>query len=112
LPSTPPSTIVRKSILPLKKTAPYRGTTPCNKCAEFLELGYDNSLCSLSGRPLANDDNDIDWKTNPFDIDSIDEHGETPEQLMSMNNYLAIVLLLLNTPRRNKRKSENRWMHY
>jgi len=24
---------------------------------------------------------------NPFDIDSIDEHGETPEQLMSMITF-------------------------
>jgi len=40
--------------------------------------------------PLADDD-DIDWKTNPFDIDSIDEHGETPEQLMTdmANKVLA-----------------------
>jgi hypothetical protein len=28
------------------------------------------------------DDDDIDWKNNPFDVDSIDEMGETPEQLM------------------------------
>jgi hypothetical protein len=51
LPSTPLSTIVRKDSLPLKNTAPCRGNTSCNKCAEFLEIGYDNTLCSLSGRP-------------------------------------------------------------
>ncbi len=95
LPSTSLSTIVRKDIFPLKKTA------PCNKCADFLEFGFDNTLCSLSGRPYTPlprvpkdhpvisdedlikkkdlldplaDDNDIGWKTNPFDIDSIDEH--------------------------------------
>ena len=28
------------------------------------------------------DDDDIDWKYNPFDVDSIDEVIETPEQLM------------------------------
>ena len=70
-------------MLPLKKT-------------EFLEFGFDNTLCSLSGRPYTPlprapndhpvisdedlikkkdlldplaDDADIDWKTN---IDSID----------------------------------------
>jgi hypothetical protein len=36
--------------------------------------------------PLADDDN-IDWKTNPFDFDSVDEQGETPEQLMSMITF-------------------------
>ena len=29
------------------------------------------------------DDDDIDWKHNPFDVDSIDYSEETPEQLMS-----------------------------
>ena len=29
------------------------------------------------------DDDDIDWKHNPFDVDSLGAMGETPEQLMS-----------------------------
>ena len=39
--------------------------------------------------PLADDD-DIDWKTNPFDIDSIDEHGETPELARIHGFYYSI----------------------
>ena len=69
-----------------------------------------NTLCSMSGRsytpqqrvhkrhptiseeelikkkdlldPLDNDD-DIEWKANPFDADSLDGSTETPEELMS-----------------------------
>ena len=33
-------------------------------------------------RPLE-DDNDIDWKHNPFDVDFIDDEKESPAQLMS-----------------------------
>ena len=33
------------------------------------------------------DDDDIDWKYNPFDVDSIDEVIETPEQLMSQITF-------------------------
>ena len=29
------------------------------------------------------DDDDIDWKHNTFDVDSVDGSEETPEQLMS-----------------------------
>ena len=30
---------------------------------------------------LIEDDDDIDWKYNPFDVDSTDEVIETPEQI-------------------------------
>jgi hypothetical protein len=73
-------------------------------------MGYDNALCSLTGRPHTprprkirdhppiseaelvkkrdifdplEDDDDIDWKHNPFDVDFIDDEWESPEQLMS-----------------------------
>jgi hypothetical protein len=73
-------------------------------------MGYDNTLCSLAGRPHTprpreirdhppiseaelvkkrdifdplEDDDDIDWKHNPFDVDFIDDERESPEQLMS-----------------------------
>jgi hypothetical protein len=36
---------------------------------------------------LIEDDDDIDWKHNPFDVDSIDEGHETPEQLMSQITF-------------------------
>ena len=36
--------------------------------------------------PIADDD-DIDWKYNPFDVDNIDEAIETPEQLMSQITF-------------------------
>ena len=73
-------------------------------------MGYDNTLCSLAGRPhkpqrrdtdrhptikeedlikkkdlldqLEGDD-DIEWKHNPFDVNHVDESGETPEELLA-----------------------------
>jgi hypothetical protein len=39
------------------------------------------------------DDGDIEWKTNPFHIDSINEQGETPEQLMSKITFEGLPLL-------------------
>ena len=33
------------------------------------------------------DDDDIDWKHNPFDVDLIDEVVESPEQLMSQITF-------------------------
>ena len=33
------------------------------------------------------DDDDIDWKYNPFDVDFIDEADETPQQLMSQITF-------------------------
>ena len=72
-------------------------------------MGYDNTLCSLAGRPHTprpraigdhppiseaelvkkrdifdplEDDDDIDWKHNPFDVDFIDDERESPEQLI------------------------------
>jgi hypothetical protein len=73
-------------------------------------MGYDNTLCSLARRPYTprpreirdqspiseeelvkkrdifnplEDDDDIDWKHNPFDVDFIDDERESPEHLMS-----------------------------
>ncbi len=68
-------------------------------------MGYENSLCSHTPRPREirnhppiseaelvkkrdifdplEDDDDIDWKHNPFDVDFIDDERESPEQLMS-----------------------------
>ena len=33
------------------------------------------------------DDDDIVWKENPFEVDSLDESEETPEQLLSMITF-------------------------
>ena len=33
------------------------------------------------------DDDDIDWKQNPFDVNSIDDRDDTPEQLMSQITF-------------------------
>jgi hypothetical protein len=70
--------------------------TPFNKCAEVLQLGYDNTLCSLSGRPytllprvpkdhpVISEENLIRKKdllnplADPIDIDFIDEKGIRP----------------------------------
>ena len=87
---------------------------PCNNCAFLIARGHDNTLCSLAGRPNTPqrrdtfqhrmftdnelirkkdifdpiaDDDEIDWKYNPFDVDTIDEVIETPEQLMSQFTF-------------------------
>ena len=87
---------------------------PCNNCAFLIATGHDNTLCSLVGRhntlqrrdtfphrmftdnelikkkdnfDLIEDDDDIDWKYNPFDVDSTDEVIETPEQLISQITF-------------------------
>ena len=76
--------------------------------------GHDNTLCSVAGRPNTPqrrdtfqhrmftdeelirkkdifdpiaDDDDIDWKYNPFDVDTIDEVIETSQQLMSQITF-------------------------
>ena len=77
--------------------------------------GHDNTLCSVAGRPHTPqrrdtfqhrmftddelimkkdiffdpiaDDDDIDWKYNPFNVDTIDDVIETPEQLMSQITF-------------------------
>jgi len=36
---------------------------------------------------LLDDDNDIEWKANPFDADSLDGSTETPEELMSKISF-------------------------
>ena len=33
------------------------------------------------------DDDDIDWKHNPFDVDSVEGSEEPPEQLMSLITF-------------------------
>ncbi len=43
------------------------------------------------------DDDDIDWKYNPFDVDSIDEVIETPEQLMSQMSQITLRLWYWNS---------------
>ena len=87
-----------------------KGSMPCNTCAFLIARGHGNTLCSLAGHPnipqrrdtfrhrmftddelirkkdifdpIADDDV-IDWKYNPFDVDLIDEAEETPQQLLS-----------------------------
>ena len=76
-----------------------KGSMPCNNCAFFIARSHGNTLCSLAGSPnipqrrdtfqhrmFTNvelirkkdifdpiaDDDDIDWKYNPFDVDTID----------------------------------------
>ena len=72
-------------------------------------MGYEHTLCSLAGRPHTpqrrdtgrhpvikeedlikkkdildplEDDDDTEWKPNPFDVDHVDESGERPEELL------------------------------
>ena len=73
-------------------------------------MGYEHTLCSLAGRPHTpqqrdnikhptikeedlikkqalldplEDDDDIEWNHNPFDVDHVSESGETPEELLA-----------------------------
>ena len=73
-------------------------------------MGYYHTLCSVAGRPHSpqqrvneshpnireedlikkselldplEDDDDIEWKHNPFDADHVTELSETPEELMA-----------------------------
>ena len=73
-------------------------------------MGYENTLCSLAGRPHTpqrrdierhpiikeedlikkkdlldplEDYDDIEWKHSPFNVDHADESGETPEELLT-----------------------------
>ena len=93
----------------MTNAARYRGAVPCNNYATFIAIGYEHTLCSLSGRPHTpqqrdngihptikeadlikkkelldplEDDDDIEWKPNPFDVDHINEAGEMPEEIM------------------------------
>jgi hypothetical protein len=90
------------------------GSIPCNNCAFLIARGHGNTLCSLAGRPNTpqcrdtfphrmftddelikkkdifdpiEDDDDIDWKHNPFDIDSVEGSEKDPEQLMSQITF-------------------------
>jgi len=87
-----------------------KGSMPCNNCAFLIARGHGNTLCSVAGRPntpqcrdtfphrmftddelikkkdifdIIEDDDNIDWKYNPFDVDSVEGSEEDPEQLLS-----------------------------
>ena len=82
-----------------------RGASPCTISAGLIAMGYDNTLCSHTPRPREirdhpptseaellkksdildpfEDDDDIEWKHNPFGVDFIEEERELLEQLMS-----------------------------
>jgi len=108
------SALVSGETNPSKTLARCRGTAPCTTCVEFIALGYDTTLCSLAGRPHTpqqrelkvyqhinasdlikkrdlldplEDDDDIVWKENPFEVNSLDESEETPEQLLPMFTF-------------------------
>ena len=106
--------LVRRDTLTTSR-ALCKGSLPCNNCAFLIARGHDNTLCSVAGRPntpqcrdpfphrlftddelikkknifdpIEDDDDDIEWKYDPFDVDLIDEAGESPEQLMSQITF-------------------------
>jgi len=49
----------------------------------FLGITEDELIKKKDIFDSLKDDDDVDWKHNPFDVDSIDEMGESSEQLMS-----------------------------
>ena len=97
--SSTPSTVaslVRSDTMATSR-AICKGSVPCGNCAFLIARGHDNTLCSLVGRPNTpqrrdtfphrmftdnelikkkdifdpiEDDDDIDWKHNPFHVDS------------------------------------------
>jgi len=110
--STPPTIALLVRDTKATYRALCKGSMPCNNCAFLIARGHDNTLCSLVGRPntlqcmgtfahrMFTDnelikkkvifdpiEDDIDWKYNPFDVNSIDEMIETPEQLMSQITF-------------------------
>ena len=44
------SLIANGSSLQIKSTAKCRGSVPCMTCTDLSSMGYDNTLCSMSGR--------------------------------------------------------------
>ena len=46
------SLIDNGSSLHSKSTATCRGSLPCTTCTDLSAIGYDNTLCSMSGRPF------------------------------------------------------------
>ena len=74
-----------------------RGASPCKTCVDLIAMGYDNTLCQrevelIKKRDIFDpleDDDDIDWKHNPLDVDFIDDERESPEQLMSKITLVA-----------------------
>jgi hypothetical protein len=113
--STPPTiaSLVRRDTRATSR-AICNGSLPCDNCAFLIARGHDNALCSVAGRPHTpqcrgtfphrmytdyelikkkdifnptEDDDDIDWKHNPFDVDSTDGMEETPDQLMSQITF-------------------------
>ena len=65
-----------------------RAKWPAVRTEYVLQCHTDNELIrkKVIFDPIADDD-DIDWKYNPFDVDTIDEVIETPEQLMSQITF-------------------------
>jgi len=50
--ATRPLLLVRPDIIsPATKVAVCRGASPCKTCVDLIAMGYDNTLCSLAGRP-------------------------------------------------------------
>ena len=60
--------------------------------------------------PLEEDDDDIEWKHNSFDIHHVSEPGETPAELIAKITFEGH--LLGDTQRRNRRRLGSKWMHY
>jgi hypothetical protein len=64
----------------LGRTPPYSTSTrnagplPYKRSSAYQEAGYIGPL---------EDDYDIDWKHNPFDVDFIEDERESPDELMS-----------------------------
>ncbi len=91
--TTRPLSLLRPGVSsPAINLAVCRGASPCKTCVDLIVMGYDNTLCSLAGRPHTprqceirdhppiseaelikkrdifepfEDDDDIDWKHNP-----------------------------------------------
>ena len=92
------SLIDNVSSLHIKSTATCRGSIPCATCTDLSAIGYDNTLCSMSGRPFTPQQRvhkkhptisaeDLIKKRDLLDplddADSLEGPTETPEELMS-----------------------------
>jgi len=103
--ATRPLSLVRPDVIgPATIVAVCWGASPCKTFVDLIAMGYDNTLCSLAGRPHTprqreirdhppiseaelikkrdifdplEDDDDIDSKHNHFDVDFIDDEKES-----------------------------------
>ena len=87
------------------------GSRLCKTCATYVHMGYSGTMCSATGRPYVpqerlreahppiteedlirkellldpmDDDDDIEWPYNPYEVEALNEESESPVELLAM----------------------------